>query len=93
MKITDGLKKFKVIRCKKCQIIGISEAFEIYKCKSCGKTTKMSMKPKGLLMTHLGVDVLYHANTGNEARLFYLKLQEEQKRTKDVSFFTYKKMK
>jgi hypothetical protein len=78
------MKKFKVVKCR-CGNVRVISAEKVFKCFGCGKSIKIISKPKGLLLTHLNVTVLFQTDYEHESKDF---IQELNKST-DLEFYSF----
>lgn len=82
------MKRFIVLRCRRCRKIGVGHTQKPldyrYKCKVCHKTTKLKKKEYGFNMKIFG-----SFDTGTEAEKFLKKLMEEIHKGEPVKYKTY----
>lgn len=89
-KLAETLCTYKVVRCKKCNEVGITTAKKTYKCLSCGRSTSVVKKPTGLAMTHFGVGVIFHTECGRQAREVMIKARQQLGTPEEAEFVEFR---
>jgi hypothetical protein len=75
MSLVDSIGRFKVVKCR-CGFVCSTSSNSVFKCFGCGRSSKIIRKASGLVLSHLGVKVLFSSDSEREVGVFVRKYQE-----------------